>query len=172
MTQRKVATPRKATPKKLTREQIIEHVLGEVAGGRPLATILAEDKGMPGKSTFWRWHMADESLRDNLARAREHGADALVDEAIHIANTPQEGETVTEDAIVIKGQKIPVVKTVRGDMLGHRRLQVDTRIKAAQMIAPRKYGPKLDLTSNGQTIYQRMMEAEARQKRLEEEDRG
>jgi hypothetical protein len=37
-------------------------------------------------------------------------------------------------------------------MLGHRKLLIDTIIKQAQMLKPKTYGPKLDLTSGGEKI--------------------
>lgn len=129
---------------KLSREKAIAYILGEVAGGRSLVRVLREDKGVPGSSTFWRWHMEDENLRENLARARENGVEALMEEAREIADTQEIGEIVTVD-----GDKETVRKE---DMLGHRKLRIETRLKYAQMIAPRKYGPKLDLTSGNEPI--------------------
>lgn len=130
-----------------TREEQLAHIYAEVAGGRALDRVLREDAslGIPPKHIFWRWHMEDEEIRDNLARARLNGVEAHLEEALEIADTPQEGEEVTVDE---EGN----VKTKRFDMLGHRKLQIETRIKRAQMIAPRKYGPKMDLTTDGQPI--------------------
>jgi hypothetical protein len=143
------------------RQRIIEHVLGECAAGRAVSRILAEDDGMPAASCFWGWHYKDEQLQENLARAREHGASVHLDEALTIADTPVEGETHTIERIkpadmdlndLIDDGPQDLVKTTRADMLGHRKLQIETRIKVAQMIAPRKYGPKLDLTSGGEKL--------------------
>lgn len=104
---------------------------------------------MPSGAEFWRWHMDDEGIRDNLARARENGVEALLDEAIDIADTPQIGEVVTHKA---DKDGEPVEEKRTEDMLGHRKLRVDTRIKMAQMIAPRKYGPKVDVTSDNKPL--------------------
>lgn len=131
---------------------IIEHVLAECAGGRAVSRILAEDDGMPAASCFWRWHYTDETLQENLARAREHGASVHLDQAIAIADTPVEGTVEIDKHVNVDGELEAVTEVRREDMLGHRKLQVDTRIKVAQMIAPRKYGPKLDLTSGGDKI--------------------
>lgn len=133
---------------------MLAHIYAEVACGRSLNRVLKEDEGMPSPSAFWRWHMADDDIRDNLARARENGVEALMDEAIDIANTPLIGEVR-----VTKGEKVEVRQE---DMLGHRKLQVDTRLKYAQMIAPRKYGPKVDLTSGGKPITNDVGDAAAR----------
>ena len=131
-----------------SREEQLEHIYAEVASGRSLKRVLEEDEGLPSKRTFWRWHMADENIRHNLARARENGVEALVDEAIHIADTPLEGVERT----VERGPDGVKMRETRKEMLGHRRLQVETRIKYAQMIAPRKYSPRLDVTSDGEGL--------------------
>lgn len=126
------------------REAIISHVLAELSGGRSIARILREDDGMPAQSQFWRWHFESVELQEKVARARENGVECLMDEALDIADTPQIGEVITED---------DDKRTVRTeDMLGHRKLRIEVRHKYAQMIAPRKYGPKLDLTSGGDKL--------------------
>ena len=127
------------------REPVLAHIYGEVAAGRALDRVLSEDEGMPGSSTFWRWHMADEQIRDNLARARENGVERLMGECVDIADTQEVGEIRT-----VKADGAIEVKTE--DMLGHRKLRIETRMKYAQMIAPRKYGAKLDVTSGGEAI--------------------
>jgi len=136
-----------ATSATYTDEQrgiIVAHVLTELAGGRAVSRILREDGGMPAAATFWNWYYADETLMEKVARARENGVEAIMDETLAIADEQEIGETVTED-----GDKTTIK---REDMLGHRKLRIDTRHKYAQMIAPRKYGPKLDLTSGGEKI--------------------
>lgn len=134
----------KATYTAKERDKIAAHVLAELAGGRAVSRILREDKGMPCRTTWWNWYFNDDVLMNKVARARENGADALMDETLDIADEQEMGEIVTDD-----GEK---VTTRKEDMLGHRKLRIETRHKYAQMIAPRKYGPKLDLTSGGEKI--------------------
>jgi len=119
--------------------------------GRSLSRVLREDADMPSPAFFWTWHMHDDDIKDNLARARQNGVEALLDEAVDIANTPQIGEvTVTKPGS--GDDATDKVEVRREDMLGHRKLQVETRIKVAQMIAPRKYGPKVDVTSDNKPL--------------------
>jgi hypothetical protein len=122
------------------RETIITHVLAELSGGRAVSRILREDDGMPDQATFWRWHFEDEELRGKVAHARENGVESVMDEALAIADTQEMGVIVTDD-----GEK---TTTRKEDMLGHRKLRVETRFKYAQMIAPRKYGPRTLLGSD------------------------
>jgi hypothetical protein len=134
----------KATYSPKERERIIGHVLTELAGGRAVSRVLADDKGMPAAATFWNWYFADADLMEKVARARENGVEAIMDETLAIADQQEVGEIVTND-----GEK---TTTRKEDMLGHRKLRIETRHKYAQMIAPRKYGPKLDLTSGGERV--------------------
>lgn len=124
------------------------HIMAQLASGRSVSTILREDAGMPPAHVFWYRLYKDDDLYQKISRARDFGADACVEQATHIAMTPHEGVEYEEGV----GPQGPFRKIKRGDMLGHRKLAVDTLLKRAQMIAPRKYGPKLDLTSDGEKI--------------------
>ncbi len=151
------------------RGKVIAYILGEVAGGRPLTSVLIEDEGMPPKSVFWRWHMDDEELRGNLVRARENGVEAILEEARHIADTPQMGVVTTDKFMMSDGKPVPVTETRSEDMIAHRKLQIETRFKSAQMLKPKTYGAKLDLTSGGEKLG--LAEAiEAGRKRVADQD--
>lgn len=146
----KASLPRaKRETKAIDRDEAIPIILAGVASGKALDAVLKENPHLPSASTFWRWHMDDEDLRDNLARARENGVEVHMDEALLIADTPMEGRIVTRK-LNKDGEEYDEVRTE--DMLGHRKLQIETRIKRAQMIAPRKYGPRVDVTSGGDRI--------------------
>lgn len=159
---------RKPTPDD-EKQRIVDHVLIQVSCGRSVTEILEQDDGMPEQSTFWRWHFDDwNGLRGNLASARENGVEARMEEAVKVARTPMMGEIVTverdpehqkdldEGAEVTTADGGPyegmVVKVRKEDMLAHRKLLVDTLIKSAQMLKPKTYGPKLDLTSGGEKL--------------------
>lgn len=171
--------------------EIIAHVLVQVACGRPVSRTLREDEVVPGTTisipshdTFWRWVFADDTgeLADKLARAREYGIEALIDEALEVAATPEMGETHTIERIkpsdmdvndLIDDGPQDLVKTTRADMLGHRKLYIETIFKAAQMLKPKKYGAKLDLTSGGEKIgtVEALEQARERARRMLDEDK-
>lgn len=111
----------------IDRDAVLPHIYAEVASGRSLDKVLTEDDGMPSPSTFWRWHMEDEAIRDNLARCRENGVERYMGQIVEISDD-------------------------KADDPASRRVRIDARVKAAQMIAPRKYGPKLDVTSGGEKV--------------------
>lgn len=62
-----------------------------------------------------------------------------------IADTPLEGEK-TEEGSTEKGS---FSKTIRGDMIEHRRLQVDTRKWALARMFPKKYGDRINQQLTG-----------------------
>jgi hypothetical protein len=130
------------------RAKIIDHVVAELACGRSVKRILEEDEEMPASSQFWKWHFESEEIQEKVARARVHGADALMDETVTIADDathdwrlkPKKDDEDEDDWAFDKENVL------------RSKLRVDTRQKYAQMIAPRKYGPKLDLTSGGEKL--------------------
>ena len=92
---------------------------------------------------IYEWMALDEDAKLRFARAREAGFDIIAQEALAIADSPLQGEETEETD---DGK----LKTKRGDMLGHRKLQVETRLKLLAKWFPQEYGDKLDLNHGGQ----------------------
>lgn len=108
-----------------------------VAEGKTIAEIIRDEPGMPkSRRTVHDWIVCDSEFAAAMEVARQAGADAIAEEALRIADTPEEGvETETD--------KNGDTKEKRGDMLGHRRLQVETRLKLLAKWHPKKYGDKV-----------------------------
>lgn len=104
-----------------------------LAKGESLRKICETD-GLPTMTSVFRWLEKDEKFREQYARARELQADTLADEILDIANTPQIG---TKSVSKATGLEI-----TEGDMIEHRRLQVDARKWYASKLAPKKYGER------------------------------
>lgn len=112
-----------------------------IAEGEPLREICREP-GMPAWRTVYDWKTENADFAARFAHAREVGYDAIAEEALTIADTPLEGvETTTDD----KG-----TSEKRGDMLGHRKLQIETRLKLLAKWSPKKYGDKLALAGDSE----------------------
>ena len=73
------------------------------------------------------------------ARARAIKLDAMAEDLMEIADTPQMGEIRT-----VKADGSEEVK--KADMIEHRRLRVDSRKWYLSKLAPKKFGDKLGLT--------------------------
>lgn len=114
-----------------------------IAHGEPLR-VICRDAHMPSWVTVYEWRKTNPQFAEALAVARDVGYDAIAEEALEIADTTQIGER-TEDSDT--GCKI-----VREDMLGHRKLRIDTRLKLLAKWSPKRYGDKLDVTSDGEAV--------------------
>jgi hypothetical protein len=140
--------------------EIIAHVLVNVASGRFVSRVFREDDiiangvRLPNQATFWRWIFEDDNLPEDqseklcekLVRAREFGVEALIDEAVDIADISTHDTVIREDADGGTSER------ANTEWITRSRLRVETRLKVAAMLKPKKYGAKLDLTSDGKRL--------------------
>lgn len=125
-------------------EKRVEKVIKEIERGKSMRKA-CEFVGV-AKSVFLRRVKDNEETRDQYARACEERQNILFDEIIEIADTPKEGQVIT-----IKGQTREVTVS---DMIQHRRLQIEARKWALSKMNPKKYGDKVDLTTDGEKLVQ------------------
>lgn len=118
-----------------------DKILARLSAGESLRAICRDD-GMPAESTVRLWAMEDvEGFAAQYTRARDLGLDAIADEILEIANTPVPGITKTTKA---DGG----IEEKQGDMIEHRRLQVDSRKWYLSKLAPKRYGDKMQLAGD------------------------
>lgn len=111
-----------------------------LAAGESLRAICRDDH-IPPESTVRGWVVDNvQGFAAQYARARDIGLDCVADEIREIADTPVIGETETS--------KEWGTEVKRGDMIEHRKLQVDARKWYLSKLAPKRYGDtqKLELT--------------------------
>jgi hypothetical protein len=112
-----------------------------LAAGESLRAI-CRDAGMPPESTVRGWVLDNvQGFYAQYARARGIGLDVLAEETLAIADTPMEG--------VRREESSDGYKEVHEDMLGHRKLQVDTRKWLLSKLAPKKYGERTAMELTG-----------------------
>jgi len=129
-----VAPKKNGRPSKYDPE-IARIICEQLSEGIPLRQICRENDGFPAWRTVYDWMGRDDALSASIARARDIGYDALAEECLLIADTPQFGQVqVMSD----KG-----TATTVEDMLGHRRLQIETRLKLLAKFHPTKYGDRV-----------------------------
>lgn len=121
------------------REAFKDEICQRIAEGITLRSICREE-GMPSWRAVYSWLEDDKDFEARFARSRRLGFDAIAEEAYEIANTPHMGQTTTAKEW---GDEI---KTE--DMLGHRKLQIETRLKLLAKWDPKRYGEKVDHTSS------------------------
>jgi len=120
-------------------EAIAAEIAERISQGEPLAQI-CRDERMPGLSTVYDWMDERPDFAGRIARARIAGYDMIAQEALAIADTPAEG--VVEKLEPNEAGQLCVVERRREDMLGHRKLQVETRLKLLAKWDPKRYGER------------------------------
>lgn len=113
-------------------KEIADEICVRLASGRSLLSIVNDDDDMPPERTVFGWLSKYPEFQQNYARARETWAEYEFENMMRIADTPQIGERIKENA---EG-----TETVTEDMLGHRSLQVSTRKWVLERMNARKYG--------------------------------
>lgn len=136
--------------------QIENDVIDRLTSGEPLAAIL-RTAGMPKPSTWYDWCAADEALSGRVARAREHGAASIAADCLRIADTQEDAVEEKWEPVEVADPAAPggkrvelvLVERKRSDALGHRKLQIETRLKLLRCWDPKNYGDKLEVESKG-----------------------
>jgi hypothetical protein len=96
---------------------------------------------MPSLSTICKWLKEDVNFSQQYARAKEMQADILASEIIEIA------DDASKD--IISGENGDYGNSAA---VNRSRLQVDARKWAASKLAPKKYGDKVDITTDGKAL--------------------
>lgn len=134
-------------------EALADEICERLIDGESLRKI-CKRAGMPATSTVCRWLAERAPFQEQYTRARELQADTLADEVLFIADTTRVGSVTMsfEETSAAGGEgssstatRKAEVRTKKGDMLGHRRLQIDARKWLAAKLAPKKYGDHLEL---------------------------
>ena len=115
--------------------EIARIICEQLSEGVPLRQICRDNDGFPAWRTVYDWMGRDEALSASIARARDIGYDALAEECLLIADTPQFGQ---KQVMSDEG-----ATTTIEDMLGHRKLQIETRLKLLAKFHPTKYGDRV-----------------------------
>jgi hypothetical protein len=119
-------------------EAIADEILERIGKGNPLAVICRE-ANMPARATVHSWCDTDAEFGARFAQARELGFDWIAAECLEIANTPIDGIRTKTGK---DGEEV-----TREDMLGHRKLQIETRLKLLAKWCPKRYGDRLDVNA-------------------------
>lgn len=125
-------------PTKYT-EAIAEEICNRISEGETLRAI-CRDKGMPWRTVF-DWLKAHPDFAERYQAARDLGMDAIAEDILHIADTPMVGKVKT-----YRGSDL--VEAKEEDMLGHRKLQIETRLKLLAKWNPKKYGDRVTHTGD------------------------
>ena len=128
-----VLAPRAPIPVYANRDELQGEVVEWLSEGKVL-TEYCRQEGKPKYRVIYDWMAEDPRFAAEVAQARDTGFEVLADETVIIANTPLMGQEITDSET---GRTIK-----KADMLGHRKLQIETRLKILACWNPKKYGTK------------------------------
>lgn len=93
---------------------------------------------MPAISTFYKWLRENEEFAKQYARATEERSEAMAEEILDLADDASN--------VVLGNDKSDNAR------VSAMKLRVDTRKWLMAKMKPKKYGDKLDMTTNGKDI--------------------
>ena len=133
----------------LYKPEIIDELCERLSKGEPMAQI-CRDEHMPAVSTISDWTLGKSSLSPEetlqlsvrVARAREDGYDAIANDCLNIADGNGKDMRITEAGVPVADH----------DVVQRARLRVDTRLKLLACWDPKRYGNKIDHTTQGEKI--------------------
>lgn len=129
---KKVGRPEKYT------QDLADKVCHRIAEGYSMRTVCKPDD-MPGLTTVFKWIRTKEEFAKQYARATEERTEAMAEETIDIS----------DDSLPLAQQADPKAS---GAIVQAQRLRVDTRKWLMSKMKPKKYGDKVDVTSDGKAI--------------------
>lgn len=106
---------------------------------RGLDFICAADEALPSARTVHNWLNAHEGFLQGYLRARERQADLIFDECLEIA------DDVSRDTKTVKRQDGSEFEQCDSEWISRSKLRVDTRMRMAGKLSPKKYGDKQTL---------------------------
>jgi len=137
-----VGRPRKYTPK------LANKVCALLAEGMSMRKV-AEQKGMPSKSSMFGWLAENDEFLDQYTRAKQEAADSLVEEMLEIADDEATTDLIIDDVPVLDPETGKPYKILTSAGVQHARLRVETRKWISSKLKPKKYGDKVEQTHVG-----------------------
>jgi len=126
-------------------QEIADRICEELSLGYSIRTVCKPD-GMPAISTFFKWLREHEEFSKQYARAKQESADAMAEDILDIADDG------TNDWMERQGKNGETFEVVNTEVLQRSRLRVDTRKWLMAKMKPKKYGDKIDMTTNGKDL--------------------
>lgn len=109
--------------------ELAEEICRRISVGQSLVTI-SRDPLMPGTTTIRNWILNNKDFKAAYDLARDEQADFYADEIIEIADASYR----------------------TGEQIQQARLKIDSRKWIASKLKPKRYGEKVDLTTDGEKL--------------------
>ena len=110
-------------------QEIADRITEGITDGKSLRSVLKEDE-MPVSSTVYKWLREHKKFERQYVRACEERTEAMAEDIVETASNVQADSNAIQKA----------------------RLEIDTKKWLMSKQKPKKYGDKLDLTSDGKVL--------------------
>lgn len=113
--------------------ELAKTICDRIIDGESLRAMCAEE-GMPNISTIFLW-LSDRDkggFLDMYSQAKKLQADTFMEDALQIADHTERDSIIGKNGDII----------INGEWVARSRLRIETRMKIAAKLAPRKYGEK------------------------------
>lgn len=125
--------------------ELAHEICDRMAKGEALRAI-CRDENMPAHNTVIGWAMDNyQGFYDQYARAREIQAEVMFDEVLEIAD-----DGSNDFMTITKGNQSYNIEDK--EVTNRSRLRVDSRKWYLSKVLPKKFGEKIDVTSDGKAI--------------------
>lgn len=127
-------------------QELADEICLRLSQGESLRAI-CQDGHMPDISNVLRWVLREDmkDFREQYARARESQAEVMFDEILEIADDG------SNDFMTVKKGNLEY-EMENKEVTNRSRLRVDSRKWYLSKVLPKKFGDKLDMTTNGKDL--------------------
>lgn len=132
-------------------EDVAAKLCGYLAMGESLRKVCRR-AGMPAPSTVFLWMREHESFSKQYARAKEEAADMFIEDIIEIADNAKKDKIPVYEVDNETGDKTLTGYKESKNSVRRAQVQIESRKWLAMKLKPKKYGEKLDLSTNGKDI--------------------
>jgi len=128
------------------KERILKFIFEEIAKGSSLRSVIRDNENMPDRTTVKEWIDKEEKYTLQYAYAREERAESIFEDILEIADEADNDYVPTLIGETEVGFKF------NSENVQRSRLKIDSRKWMLGKMNPKKYGEKLDVTTDGEKI--------------------
>lgn len=126
-------------------EKLAAEICSRIASGESVRSI-GRDETMPNAATIFDWALNNKSFSEQYEQARRIQADQMFEELAEIADDG------SNDWMEKELQNGEIVDMPNHEHIQRSKLRVDTRKWALSKMLPKRFGDKLDVTSDGKPL--------------------
>ena len=128
-------------------EELKDHIIDELIKGRSLSNIIENDEGMPSYRTVFNWLNPNSDYHDNnflhnYTFSTQVRSQKEFDQILAIADAAGNDIILDENGNEVTNHHV----------INRDRIRIDARKGRLGKMQPKKYGDKLDLTTDGDKI--------------------